>query len=153
MASRDDPGDVYHVVGKYVTVKTMTSEGPRIIGLMEGSSLPGDIEPDSLAHLIRVGLVRRVGDPPPPDPGVVTPAAKLADAEARLAAAEAALKDARERVDQEREGVKKAQAAVDAEAEAARPPAKPAAPAKPAPPATGEQGKATGSEPRPGGRR
>jgi hypothetical protein len=47
----------YRVTGKYITVKTMTQDGPRIVGLHEGAPLPADVSKESIDHHLAVNLI------------------------------------------------------------------------------------------------
>ena len=59
-ASKTKPGaDVttwYRVSAPYVTAKTMTQDGARIVGLYTGAPLPFDIPQDMLEHLVSMEL-------------------------------------------------------------------------------------------------
>jgi hypothetical protein len=52
-----DASQWYRVSAPYVTAKTMTQDGARIVGLHNGAPLPYDIPQDGLEHLIRQELV------------------------------------------------------------------------------------------------
>lgn len=52
----------YVVTGKYVTVKTMTMEGPRIVGLFAGAPVPRDVTDAQLKHLESHDLIVAVED-------------------------------------------------------------------------------------------
>jgi len=47
----------YVVTGEYVTVRTMTNDGPRIVGLYKGSAVPGDAADDWIAHHLENKLI------------------------------------------------------------------------------------------------
>jgi hypothetical protein len=57
---------VYRVTGPYVTVRTMTENGPRIIGLYTGARVPDDAEQEWIGNHLRDGLIGEVGAEPPP---------------------------------------------------------------------------------------
>lgn len=69
----------YVVTGAYVTVKTMTNEGPRILGLFAGAPWPADATEDATRHHLAMGLIEAVPEPPKP-PQKQEAAAKLAAA-------------------------------------------------------------------------
>jgi hypothetical protein len=52
----------YTVVGEYITVRTATADGYRIVGLYKGAPLPGDVSPEAVAHHLRQGLIAEVGE-------------------------------------------------------------------------------------------
>src|SRR5258708_40122581 len=83
----------YVVTGPYVTVKTMTIQGMRVVGLYEGTPVPKDVPPPDLAHLLAQGLVHERGWVPP-TPLEVTAAADAGMAAAQLANAQAELEKA-----------------------------------------------------------
>jgi len=132
----------YTVTGLYVTVKTMTTDGWRVVGLHAGALMPPDVPQSDLDHLLRKGLIAEVGKEP------LTPADLGAKATAEYAAAMVAsreqdIKDAHERLAEAREVKANADKVLaDAEAkqaateklkaEAAAPPPAPAAKAAPA---------------------
>lgn len=60
----------YVVTGKYVTVKTMTMDGPRIVGLSTGAPVPADVDEKSLKHLESHDLIVAVADPAAVNPDV-----------------------------------------------------------------------------------
>jgi hypothetical protein len=51
----------YAVTGAYVTVKTMTVDGVKVIGLHRGAPVPADVDPAHLQHLLAHDLVAEVG--------------------------------------------------------------------------------------------
>lgn len=53
----------YVVAGAYVTVKTMTMEGPRIVGLFAGAPWPADAPLDATQHHLSQRLIVPVEDP------------------------------------------------------------------------------------------
>lgn len=53
----------YVVTGQYVTVKTMTNEGPRILGLHSGAPIPADADPEYVKHLVAHNLAAKVDEP------------------------------------------------------------------------------------------
>ena len=60
----------YVVTGAYVTVKTNTPDGVRIVGLYSGSPWPADAAEEATEHHLANGLIAEVGVPakvePPP---------------------------------------------------------------------------------------
>lgn len=52
----------YEVTGEYITVKTETANGPRVVGLLKGARVPSDVSEESIAHHLRVGLIAEVDD-------------------------------------------------------------------------------------------
>lgn len=65
----------YMVTGEYVTVKTATADGLRIVGLYRGAALPGDASPETVQHLLGRGLIAEVDeaeDELQAEPGEVT---------------------------------------------------------------------------------
>lgn len=52
---------LYVVTGAYVTVKTMTVDGVKVIGLHRGAPVPRDVDPAHLQHLLSHNLVGVVG--------------------------------------------------------------------------------------------
>lgn len=63
----------YTVTGAYVTVKTDTSEGPRLVGLYEGSPWPADASAEATAHHLEEGLITEVGQEPATPEALATP--------------------------------------------------------------------------------
>ncbi|SRR6266581_1889937 len=108
----------YVVTGKYVTVKTMTTEGIRVIGLYTGAPVPGDVPPDDLAHLLSIGLVHEEGWVPP-TPGELSAADRASYADAVLRSAESELEKARKAV-ADAKTARDAAAGAAADAEAAK---------------------------------
>jgi hypothetical protein len=51
----------FAVTGPYVTVKTMTVDGVKVIGLHRGAPVPQDVDPAHLQHLLDHDLVGEVG--------------------------------------------------------------------------------------------
>lgn len=51
----------YVVTGAYVTVKTMTVDGVKVIGLHRGAPVPADVDPAHLQHLLDHNLVGEAG--------------------------------------------------------------------------------------------
>lgn len=76
MASKDDD---LTVLGAYVTVKTNTSEGPRLVGLYEGSPWPKDASPEATKHHLDNGLIGKVGQAAPEALATPVPAAQVPD--------------------------------------------------------------------------
>jgi hypothetical protein len=116
---KDEPKQ-YRVTAQYITVKTQTSEGKRVVGLMDGAPVPVDVAPEDLAHLESHGLIAEIGKAPI-DPRAPSPRAKVDAAEAAVKAARDAqeeaskvLRDAQEHRDQ----MVKDAGASDAEAKA-----------------------------------
>jgi hypothetical protein len=72
------------VTGAYVTVKTMTMQGPRIVGLFAGAPWPADAPEDSTKHHLSVKLIAEV--PEPESPAEPEPVKVPAKAPARAAA-------------------------------------------------------------------
>lgn len=60
----------YVVVAPYVTVRTMTEQGPRIIGLYTGAPVPEDAPEEWVKSHAEAGLIAEVEDPAA---AVVTP--------------------------------------------------------------------------------
>jgi hypothetical protein len=83
----------YQVTGAYVTTKTMTTQGMRVIGLHRGAPVPADIDPEHLKHLIAHELVGEVGQPQP-DPMPPAQRAVLDANEAALEGRDAGTSDA-----------------------------------------------------------
>jgi hypothetical protein len=59
------------VTGAYVTVKTSTADGVRVVGLYAGAPWPADADPEATEHHLANGLIAEVGvpakaEPPPP---------------------------------------------------------------------------------------
>lgn len=59
-------GVKYRVTGHYATVKTMTLNGPMVVGLLKGAMVPPGVEQSTIDHLLDVGLIT-------PLPGAVEP--------------------------------------------------------------------------------
>lgn len=55
----------YVVTGAYVTVKTMTHQGPRILGLMAGAPVPVDAGDFWIQHHLDSNLIEEVPEPEP----------------------------------------------------------------------------------------
>ncbi len=95
----------YVVTAPYVTVKTMTIQGVRVVGLMEGAPLPADVPERDLKHLLDQGLAHERGwQPPSPEDEAIASdagmaAAQLANAQAGLDKAQKQLDDAKAAVD------------------------------------------------------
>jgi hypothetical protein len=87
----------YVVIGKYITVKTMTPDGMQVRGLHQGAPLPLDVDQESIAHHLAVGLIEEIPQAAPPTPAEIADAAaaRVAAAESALAAAESELDDAK----------------------------------------------------------
>lgn len=87
----------YTVTGKYVTARTMTTDGWRVVGLMEGARVPPDVDDDWIDHHLRKNLIAEVGkEPVAPADLDADEAAKYADA--LVLAGEADLEKAKERL-------------------------------------------------------
>jgi hypothetical protein len=50
----------YRVTGAYATFKTMTVNGPAVLGFYRGSPVPADVEQESIDHHLRLGLIEEV---------------------------------------------------------------------------------------------
>lgn len=128
----------YVVTAPYVTVKTMTQEGPRVVGLYVNSPVPKDADPGWIERHIEAHMVMEVEDPTTVNAATsalealdgVTGADKAAEQEAALNRHRAAAKAVETRKANEAAAAKEAKAQADAKAreDAA---AKAAAPAKP----------------------
>jgi hypothetical protein len=72
----------YYVTGAYVTVRTMTPDGPRVVGLYEGAPWPDDAAEAATEHHLAEGLIAEVGQPSkaPEHVAVPVPAAQEPDA-------------------------------------------------------------------------
>jgi hypothetical protein len=79
----------YVVSGEYVTVRTMTDQGPTVIGLYRGAQWPEDASKDATEHHLTEGLIKEEGDdtPAPAHLTAQTPAAPAAEAEPAAAKA------------------------------------------------------------------
>ncbi len=83
MATKAKAREWWRVSGPYVTVKTSTTEGMRIIGLHRGAPLPLDVTPDAIEHLASHGLIEsfplgpaeeeHLAEDPPGGPGAPPP--------------------------------------------------------------------------------
>ncbi len=51
----------YRVTGAYVTLKTATPYGPRMMGFQHGAIVPADVPQDQIDHHLRKGLIEQVG--------------------------------------------------------------------------------------------
>jgi hypothetical protein len=103
----------YTVTGKYVTAKTMTTDGWRVVGLHEGAQLPPDVPEEDVAHLLRKGLVAEVGNEPVP-PADMDAHARAEYADAVVLAAETELEKAKDRLKEAKAAQDSAHEAVDA---------------------------------------
>lgn len=56
----------YVVCAPLVNVKTQTRDGMRMVGLNDGSPIPGDVDPAALKHLLSHKLIKAVKDAPAP---------------------------------------------------------------------------------------
>jgi hypothetical protein len=65
------PRQRYKVTGHYVTAKTATSDGVKILGFHTGAILPPDVPPATIRHLLSVRLIAPLEVPPPPAPAPV----------------------------------------------------------------------------------
>ncbi len=95
----------YVVTGPYVTVKTLTPQGIRVVGLYDGAPLPADVPQKDLEHLLAQGLVHERGWVPP------SPQDEAAARDADQAAAQ--LHNAQAELDKAQKAHDDAQAAVD----------------------------------------
>lgn len=120
----------YIVTGAYVTVKTMTHQGPRILGLMAGAPVPDDAEPAWVKHHLETNLIVEVEDPaavpsnevfltPIEQQEGVDPAERVREGEAHRARSAAAVQAAETRKANEAAAAK--EAADKAKVEAAKP--------------------------------
>lgn len=53
----------YVVVAPYVTLKTMTHQGARILGFHAGAPVPDDVPPEMIKHHLDNKLIAEVADP------------------------------------------------------------------------------------------
>lgn len=53
----------YVVTGAYVTLKTSTPQGPRILGFYRGAPVPADVSQEQIDHHLNQGLIAEVADP------------------------------------------------------------------------------------------
>jgi hypothetical protein len=114
------PGDADLVVtGKYVTAKTMTTDGWTVVGFHEGAPLPKDVPLEDKRHLYRNGLVREVGWSPDQEPDTSADEA-VVYAESVLAGAEANRDRAQQLVDEAQERLSDARARKAAAAKRSR---------------------------------
>lgn len=51
----------YSVIGAYVTVRTVTQDGPRVVGLYAGAPWPADASEEATAHHLAEGLIAETG--------------------------------------------------------------------------------------------
>jgi hypothetical protein len=58
----------YVVTGAYVTVKTNTADGPKLVGLYDGAPWPADAPEEATEHHLREGLIAEVGKAPEVNP-------------------------------------------------------------------------------------
>lgn len=83
----------YVVTGPYVTMTTMTTQGKRVMGYMDGARVPEDIPVSEFDHLLAHGLIAATGEEPRFAVGVtpdqLAQQARDEEASARLAVAEA----------------------------------------------------------------
>jgi hypothetical protein len=87
----------YRVIGKYITVKTMTPDGIQVRGLHEGSPLPLDVEQSAIDHHLAVGLIEEIPEAAAPltvEQEAEAAAARVIAAQSAAAAAEAELAEA-----------------------------------------------------------
>jgi hypothetical protein len=56
----------YRVTGAYVTLKTATPAGPRMIGFQFGAIVPADVPQDQIDHHLRVRLIAPIDAPAEP---------------------------------------------------------------------------------------
>lgn len=85
----------YVVTGEYVTASTATPQGVTVVGFLKGRILPADVPQETIAHLLRVGLIAEddeelpegvepaepTGPPPPAEPPQAEEPAKNASTE------------------------------------------------------------------------
>lgn len=69
----------YSVTGEYVTFKTMTVSGMKVIGLYKGAPVPSDVPQESIDHHLNMGLIEEV-------PQAAEPKAKASDDDAKAKA-------------------------------------------------------------------
>lgn len=71
----------YVVTGAYVTVKTVTPDGPRVVGLYEGAPWPADAPAEATEHHLEEGLIAEAGAEAkvPAHVAVPEPAAQVPD--------------------------------------------------------------------------
>lgn len=53
----------YKVVAPYVTVRTATDQGPRVVGLYQGAILPDDVPEESIQHHLDNDMIVEVDEP------------------------------------------------------------------------------------------
>jgi|SRR5258708_5934623 len=116
----------YVVTGEYVTLKTMTTEGVRYVGLHRNAPVPADVPQEQVDHHLKMGLIHERGWVPP-DPADTSAEHAASYAAGLLSTAEAELEKAQRARDEAKAGVERvkaaeaerAKAAADAEAEQA----------------------------------
>jgi hypothetical protein len=134
------------VTGMYVTAKTMTAEGWRVLGFAEGAPLPKDVPLEDKKHLYRKGLVREEGWTPADEPDTTADDA-IAYAESVKAGALTGLERAQRLVDQADARLSDAQAQKVRASKSASPPPPPSAAGQdpdPEPPKAAPRSKTTG---------
>jgi len=75
----------YVVTGAYVTVKTETADGPRVVGLYAGAPWPADAPPEATKHHLENSLIEEVGAPAPAPAAAAKEEEKEAKAPAQAA--------------------------------------------------------------------
>lgn len=102
----------YVVTAPYVTVKTMTLEGWRVVGLHEGAPLPADVDQVTIDNLLRKGLAGEVGNLPVA-PADRDAAQMAAFHDAQVVAAEYEVEQAKERLELHKAAAEAAHKAAD----------------------------------------
>jgi hypothetical protein len=72
------PQQRYVVTAPYVTLKTATVDGIKIVGFYQYAPVPEDVDPEVIKRHLAAGSISKVGDEPDPEPG----AAQQADQDA-----------------------------------------------------------------------
>lgn len=135
-----DPKKDYVVVDAYVTLKTQTPQGPRLVGFYKGAPVPKDVPKEQIEHHLRGRQIEAVdkpedvpapvagpsGGPPPDMPGDQAPSNQgLSPEQAELATQQA---DSLAQADKARSGLatkRENQAARSAQAKGAGAPPPP----------------------------
>jgi hypothetical protein len=55
----------YVVTAQLATFKTMTTEGPRVLHLMQGAPVPGDVTQESIDHHLSHDMIEALPEPEP----------------------------------------------------------------------------------------
>lgn len=111
-------GKQYLVVAPYVTMTTMTAQGPRLLGFHTNAPVPPDVPEDQIKHHLEMGLIVEVADPAAVSAEVtpiermegVSPADKVREQEAALNRSRSATKAAETRKANEESDAAKADA-------------------------------------------